>query len=163
MRASCLSWHAGARRHHSSGRTGDPLLMLLFLGMAAVLVLLGLFITDLDRKRRQLADMLDRVEPLVDRSRRLHLRNMRGSNSSLFYTDNLLDELEHEVTVVERQEGYAPPTDTGRFSLRPGRRYVSLESRIAGLEALSQVEREDAPPAAELSPDPPADIDHDSR
>ena len=117
MRASCLPWHAGARRHHSSGRTGDPLLMLLFLGMAAVLVLLGLFMTDLDRKRRQLADMLDRVEPLVDRSRRLHLRNMRGSNSSLFYTDNLLDELEHEVTVVERQKGYAPPTDAGLFSL----------------------------------------------
>ena len=89
--------------------------MLLFLGMAAVLVLLGLFMTDLDRKRLQLADMLDRVEPLVDRSRRLHLRNMRGSNSSLFYTDNLLDELEHEVTVVELQEGYAPPNDTGRF------------------------------------------------
>jgi hypothetical protein len=110
------------------------------------LVLLGLFMTDLDRKRRQLADMLDRVEPLVDRSRRLHLRSMRGSNSSLFYTDNLLDELEHEVTVVERQKGYAPPTDTGLFSLRPGRRYVSLESRIAGLEALSQAEREDAPP-----------------
>ena len=121
--------------------------MLLFLGMAAVLVLLGLFITDLDRKRRQLADMLYRVEPLVDRSRRLHLRNMRGSNSSLFYTDNLLDELEHEVTVVERQKGYAPPTDAGLFSLQPGRRYVSLESRIAELEALSQAEREDAPPS----------------
>ena len=93
-----------------------------------------------------LSDGVDRVEPLGDRSRRLHLRSMRGPNSSLFYTDNLLDELEHEVTVVERQKGYAPPTDTGLFSLRPGRRYVSLESRIAGLEALAQAEREDAPP-----------------
>lgn len=126
--------------------------MLLFLGLAAVMVLLGLFMTDLDRKRRQLADMLDRVEPLVDRSRRLHLRNMRGSNSSLFYADNLLDELEREVTVVERQTGYAPPTDTGRFSLRPGRRYVSLESRIAGLEALSQIERVDGPPLQTFLP-----------
>lgn len=95
----------------------------------------GLMIHDMDRRRRQLATMIDRVEPLVDRPRRLHIRNMRGLNGSLFYTGNLLDQLEQEITLRERDKGIAPPAMDARFSLRPGRRFRDLEIRIASPEA----------------------------
>lgn len=137
-------------------------MVILFFGLLLVMVLLGLFMTDLDKRRRQLADMLDRVEPLVDRSRRLHVRSMRGFNSSLFYANNLLDQLEHEVAMLERQKGCPPPTDNARFSLRPGRRYLDVANRITALEALSRAAHQDAATAADLAPDPPADIPHDS-
>ncbi|MDA0337607.1 MAG: hypothetical protein O2782_20780 [bacterium] len=99
-----------------------------------LLLFFGLTLNDMDRRRRQLAEMLDRVEPLVERTRRLHIRNMRGLNSSLFYTGNLLDQLEHEVTLREREKGLPSPTGTARFSLRPGRGFRDLEKRLALLE-----------------------------
>ena len=70
-------------------------MLLLFIGLLLVFVCFGVILSDMDRRRRQLADMLDRVEPLVDRSRRLHVRNMRGFNQSLFYTGNVLDQLRY--------------------------------------------------------------------
>lgn len=137
-------------------------MVILFFGLLLVMAFLGLIVTDLDKRRRQLVDMLDRLEPLVDRSRRLHVRNMRGSNSSLFYANNLLDQLEHEVAMLERQKGCPAPTDNARFSLRPGRRFLDVENRITALEALSHAAHQDTAAAADLALDPPADMPHDS-
>ncbi|HJP32826.1 MAG: hypothetical protein QF689_08395 [Candidatus Latescibacteria bacterium] len=133
-------------------------MLLLFIGLLLVFVCFGVILSDMDRRRRQLADMLDRVEPLVDRSRRLHVRNMRGFNQSLFYTGNVLDQLDHEVTAREREKGCAPPPDKARFSLRPGRRFRDLDQRISALEAVLHAAA--APPdTGSDSPDvaPPAD------
>ena len=116
-------------------------MLLLFIGLLLVFVCFGVILSDMDRRRRQLADMLDRVEPLVDRSRRLHVRNMRGFNQSLFYTGNVLDQLDHEVTAREREKGCAPPPDKARFSLRPGRRFRDLDQRISALEAVLHAQR----------------------
>lgn len=107
----------------------------------------GLMVHDMDRRRRQLADMIDRVEPLVDRTRRLHIRNMRGLNNSLFYTGNLLDQLEQEVTVREREKGLPPPADNARFSLRPGRQFRNLDARIMLLEATVPSRSADSEPS----------------
>ena len=117
-------------------------MLLLFVGLFLVLVCLGAILTDMDRRRRQLGELLDRIEPLVDRSRRLHVRNMRGLNGSLFYTSNLLDQLEHEVTTNERGKGIGPPEDEARFSWRPGRRFRDLTTRVATFEALTDLPHE---------------------
>lgn len=110
---------------------------LLFFGLILVAITFGVIIADMDRKRRQLAFLLDRVEPLVSRTRRLHLRNLRGLNNSLFYAYNLMENLEREVAGTEQEKGVHPPDSESRFSLRPGRRYRDLEARIGALEALS--------------------------
>ncbi len=114
-------------------------MLLLFFGLLLVLLGFGLILKDMDRRRRQIAEMLNRVEPLVERSRRLHIRNMRGLTGSLFYTGNLLDQLEHEVTLREREKGLPSPIGSARFSLRPGRSFRDLEKRIALLEVALDV------------------------
>ena len=120
----------------------------LFFGLLTVLILFGLILTDMERKRRTLAELLDRLEPLVERGRRLHLRNLRGLNNSLFYAYNLLESFEREVHLHEQSAGIEPPHTGARFSLRPGGRLRDLEQRIAAIEAA-------APAAAAEGGDPP--------
>ena len=112
-------------------------MLYLFFGLILVVVCFGFILADMDRKRRQLGFLLDRVEPLVDRTRRLHVRNLRGLNNSLFYAYNLMDNLEGEVAGTEQEKGLHPPDAESRFSLKPGRRYRDLEARITALEALA--------------------------
>ena len=135
-------------------------MLLLSLGLLLVLLGFGLMLNDMERRRRQLAEMVTRVEPLVDRARRLHVRNMHGLTSSLFYTSNLLDQLEREVTLREREKGLPPPASDARFSLRPGRSFRDLEKRITTLELMLQpgiaVTTDDEDPPTDVTPPSPA-------
>lgn len=112
-------------------------MLLLFIGLLLMLLAFGLLVADMDRRRRQLGDMINRAEPLVDRSRRLHVRNMRGLNNSLFYSSTLFDQLEREITAVERLKGLETPTAETRYSLWARNRYRRLDERIDSLAALA--------------------------
>jgi hypothetical protein len=122
-------------------------MLALTLGLFIMLCAFSAILADMDRRRRQLGGMIERLEPLVDRPRRLVVRNMRGLNSSLFYTSNLLDQFEREVSTLERANDLPAP-EAGGFSLKPGKRYRDLEDRLAALEAL----------LATPEPDRPADV-----
>ena len=127
----------------------------LFIGLLLVVGLFGFFLADMERKRRRLAELIDRVEPLVDRDLRLHVRNLRGLNNSLFYAYHLQEDLEGVVRATEAQHGLPPPAGSGRFSLRSGRRLDDLAQRIAVLEASGDRG------ATTASPEPQAPADED--
>lgn len=128
-------------------------MLALTLGLFFMLCAFAAILADMDRRRRQVGAMIERLEPLVDRPRRLIVRNMRGLNSSLFYTSNLLDQLEREMSALEQAHDLPAP-EAGGFRLKPGKRYRDLEIRLDGLEALLAAPEPDLP--AESSPAGPA-------
>lgn len=126
----------------------------LYFGLLLVFICVGLILADMERRRRQLADMLNRFEPLVGRDRRFHIRNLRGMNSSVFYAGNLMDSLEREVATLEQAKGVQPRDRQARFSLWPGRRYRDLDERVCVLEAMAGTG-----PAGASAPAPPPPAD----
>jgi hypothetical protein len=48
-----------------------------------------------------------------------------------------MDQLQREVTQLEREKAITPPEREARFSLRPGRPFRELEKRIVEREVLT--------------------------
>lgn len=110
------------------------MLALLF-GLVLVGIVTALLLVDMDRKRRLLADLLDRFEPVAPRARKLALRNLRRLCNSLFYAHNLMAGLDRELVMVEREMGLEDPDlDNGRFAFLVSRRLANMRDRVQRIE-----------------------------
>jgi hypothetical protein len=117
-------------------------MLALSLGLLMVFVVTAILLADLERKRRRLVALYDRMAPLIDKKRRLPFGNMRRMASSPFHLHGLIDLTEREIGYLEDAAGIAPPADTPRFA---GGRIVQFDQRLDAL----------APPAPAESPDRP--------
>ena len=113
--------------------------------------------SDMERKRRALSELVERLEPLVPRNRRLALLNIRRLSQSMFYAQNLTGQIERELLMLEKEKGVeAPPEEGSRFSLRTSRQLASMYQRLVALEGGGE-ETESSPPAATVTLDEPAE------
>ena len=77
---------------------------LLLIGLVVVGLATGFIMSDMERKRRALSELVERLEPLVPRNRRLALHNLRRLSQSLFYAQNLMSQIERELLLLEKEK-----------------------------------------------------------
>ncbi len=107
----------------------------LLIGLVVVGLTIGVLMTDMERKRRALAELVERLEPLVPRNRRLALHNLRRLSQSLFYAQNLTAQIERELMLLEKErEIEVPVVDEARFSFRTSKQLASMFQRLVVLE-----------------------------
>lgn len=54
----------------------------------------------MERKRLALSELVERLEPMVPRNRRLALHNLHRPSQSLFYAQNLMAQIERELGLL---------------------------------------------------------------
>ena len=118
--------------------------LLLAIGLTVVMLTMAGLLGDMERKRRALADLLVRLEPMADHSRRLRLSSLRRLSESLFYAYQLMAALDLEIGYVEQEKGVETAEGGGRFSLRAFKRLSNLVSRVEALEGLEGAGKEAA-------------------
>lgn len=130
----------------------------LLIGLVIVGLAMGLLVADMERKRRVLSEIIERLEPLVPRNRRLALHNLRRLSQSLFYAHNLMAQVERELLLQEKEKGIEiPVVDASRFSMRTSKQLASMYQRMLVIEGGAAVPTAEAPPAT-----PPAEPVDDS-
>lgn len=96
-----------------------------------VMVATALLLADMERKRRVIVDLIDRLAPLTDNSRRLPMGNIRRLSRSPFHTYGLIDALEREIGFIEeKREVSAPEDDSGLLGSLAGARLQRVEARL---------------------------------
>ena len=80
---------------------------LLLIGLLVVGIATGFLMSDMERKRRTLSELVERLEPMVPRNRRLALHNLHRLSQSLFYAQNLMAQIERELGLLEKEKEIA--------------------------------------------------------
>ena len=129
----------------------------IFLAIVGGMALTGLMLYDMDRKRRRMAEVLDRIEPLTKKSQNVRLRtqNLRRLSLSLFFNSKLLDGLEREVLELEEEHGVptAQELTAVRHSNSTMKRLRALDERLARVELVVEAAQPQAAPAPAPAPD----------
>jgi|GEM_PF-2570019 hypothetical protein len=106
-----------------------------FLSFLALLASAAYMAWTWQRHRRHLAQLLARLVPLTktsgNRSRMLHIRHL---GFDVFLNDQLLKEMEREVTLLERERDIETTNPAERPIFSSKKRLNHLEKRIANLE-----------------------------
>ncbi|HJP32829.1 MAG TPA: hypothetical protein QGF95_19960 [Candidatus Latescibacteria bacterium] len=84
-------------------------MLALSLGLLFVMATTAALLADMERKRRTIVDLLDQLSPLVARSRRLAMANLRRLSRSPVQAYTLIDALEREIGLVESEHDVPPP------------------------------------------------------
>lgn len=85
-------------------------MLALSLGLLFVMATTAALLADMERKRRTIVDLLDQLSPLVARSRRLAMANLRRLSRSPVQAYTLIDALEREIGLVESEHDVPPLT-----------------------------------------------------
>ena len=120
-----------------------------FFAILGAIVVVGLLIYDMDRKRRRMGDILERLEPLAKGNKKFRTQHLRRLGLSIFFNSQLLDSLGREMSLLEKDLEVPEPEDEAGGSLSASKRIKSLEARVQTLETFQQ--------AAKASEDGPAD------
>ncbi|MBT4096488.1 MAG: hypothetical protein HOM68_06575 [Gemmatimonadetes bacterium] len=108
---------------------------LLLIGLVVVGLATGFIMSDMERKRRALSELVERLEPLVPRNRRLALHNLRRLSQSLFYAQNLMSQIERELLLLEKEkEIEVPVVDASRFAFRTSVQLAGMFQRLVTIE-----------------------------
>lgn len=98
----------------------------------------------LERKRRALSELVERLEPMVPRNRRLALHNLHRLSQSLFYAQNLMAQIERELGLLEKEkEIETPVVDESKFSLRTSTQLTGMFHRLAALEEAAGIDKKE--------------------
>lgn len=109
----------------------------LLMGLLFVMVVIAVLLADMERKRKVIVDLLDQLAPMLDKSRRLTMANLRRLSRSPVHAYNLLDPLEREISLLETENDVAPDdTDSRRGSIFAGSRLANFQERIQTLTAV---------------------------
>ncbi len=116
----------------------------IFFAIIGALALVGLMLYDMDRKRRRMAETLDKVESLVKKSHnaRLRIDNLRRLSMSLFFNGQLLIGLEREMLELEEDHAMPEPSDllSVRHSNSTMKRLKALDERLSNVELVVQAQ-----------------------
>ena len=106
-------------------------MLALSFGLLLVMGTVALLLADMERKRRSIVDLINQLLPLVARSRRLAMANLRRLSGSPVQAYSLIDPLEREIGLVENEHDITPPGDDARrTSLFAGTWLAYLEERV---------------------------------
>ncbi len=134
-----------------------------FFAILGAIVVVGLLIYDMDRKRRRMGEILERLEPLAKGNKKFRTQHLRRLSLSIFFNSQLLDSLGREISLLEKDLEVPQPEDEAGRSLSASKRMKSLEARAQTLETFHQAAKasEEGPTeqAAEVAdaPDDTAD------
>ena len=112
-------------------------MLALSLGLLFVMIVIAGLLADMERKRRIIVDLLDQLAPMLDRSRRLTLANLRRLSRSPVHAYSLIDPLEREIGLLEVENDIVPDEDdTRRTSVFAGTRLANFQQRLQTLAAV---------------------------
>lgn len=128
-----------------------------FFAVLGGLAMTGLMLYDMDRKRRRMAEALDRIEPLTKKSQnaRLRTQNLRRLSLSLFFNSKLLDGLERELLELEEEHGVPPEQELKavRHSTSTMKRLSALDERLSRVELVVEAAKPKPKPKPATAPD----------
>jgi hypothetical protein len=102
-------------------------MLALSLGLLMVMMATAVLLADMERKRRAVVELLDALTPLIGRTRRLTMANLRRLSHSPV----------HAYSLLEGENGVAPSqSDTRRISLFAGSRLANLQERLQVITAI---------------------------
>jgi len=133
-------------------------MLALSFGLLLVMGTVALLLADMERKRRIIVDLLNQLLPLVARSRRLAMANLRRLSGSPVQAYSLIDPFEREIGLVENEHDITPPGDDARrTSLFAGTRLailrgVSRSSSMSSPPPRKTPTRHQTPPRTRLCP-----------
>ena len=127
-----------------------------FFAIVGAIAVTGLLVYDMDRSRRRMGEIAARLEPLAEGSKKFRTQHLRRLSLSIFSNSQLMDSLEREIGLMERDLEIPPPEDSSPRSLFSSKQLQVLDTRVATLEAFKQArdqakaeEKESAPVPAE--------------
>ncbi|MBT6147866.1 MAG: hypothetical protein HOH74_20685, partial [Gemmatimonadetes bacterium] len=83
-------------------------MLALSLGLLMVMMATAVLLADMERKRRAVVELLDALTPIIGRTRRLTMANLRRLSHSPVHAYSLLDPLEREIGLLEGENGVTP-------------------------------------------------------
>ena len=105
-----------------------------FFAIIGAIAVTGLLIYDMDRKRRRMCEVLARLEPLAEGSKKFRAQHLRRLSLSIFFNSQLIDSLEREIGLMEVEREISPPDGDGGGLLSSSKRLQALQDRIETLE-----------------------------
>ena len=105
-----------------------------FLAVIGAIAITALLVYDMDRKRRRMREVLARLEPLAEGSKKFRAQYLRGISRSIFFNDQLMDAMDREIGVMEAEREIPSPEESGERSLFSIKRLKALEARLETLE-----------------------------
>lgn len=91
-----------------------------------------------------MSELVERLEPMVPRNRRLALHNLHRLSQSLFYAQNLMAQIERELGLLEKEkEIETPVVDESKFSLRTSTQLTRMFHRLAALEEAAGIDKKE--------------------
>ena len=132
-----------------------------FFAVLGGLAMTGLMLYDMDRKRRRMAEVLDRIEPLSKKTQnaRLRTQNLRRLSLSLFFNSKLLEGLERELSDLEEEHGVPAERELTAVthSNSTMKRLSALDERLDRVELVVEAAKPKAAPAPAPTPAPASD------
>ena len=126
-----------------------------FFAIVGAIAVTGLLVYDMDRKRRSMGEILARLEPLAEGSKKFRAQHLRRLSLSIFFNSQLMDSLEREIGLMEGEREISAPDEGSGGLFSSSKRLQALAARIDTLEMLKLVkerEKEESksePPPAE--------------
>ena len=127
-----------------------------FLAVIGAIAITALLVYDMDRKRRRMREVLARLEPLAEGSKKFRAQYLRGISRSIFFNNQLMDAMDREIGVMEEEREIPSPEESGKRSLFSAKRLKALEARLETLE-MFKLAQQSGEEAGGDQPSPPPD------
>ena len=114
------------------------LLAVFFFAIVGAIAVTGWLVYDMDRSRRRMGAILARLEPLAEGSKKLRTQHLRRLSLSIFSNSQLMDSLEREIGLMERELEIESAEDSRPRWLFSAKQLQGLEGRVDTLEVHRQ-------------------------
>jgi len=113
-------------------------LAVFFFAIVGAMAVTGLLVYDMDRNRRRMGAILARLELLAEGSKKFRTQHLRRLSLSIFSNSQLMDSLEREIGLMEREFEIESAEDSSPRSLLSSKQLQALEGRVETLEVHRQ-------------------------